>query len=260
MNKFVTDVFSEEEANVITFSYKVPESIREVSQLVEPFDIEKEKNLLESARIFDAGEVKLEEVIQKTKETIEKNKLPLILAERHAVSLEAAKALPKDTKIITFDAHADLKDEYLGEKISYATWLRRACEIISPKNVCLIGVRSCDEDELNFMKENKILYFTASQIKENLENVKEKLKEFIKDSKIYITIDIDVFDPSIAPAVENPEPNGLTYKEFLDLINTICTSKIIGIDLVEIKPLPKNRITEFLAIKVIFEILNSINR
>ena len=113
MKKFVTDIFSEEEANVIVFSHEAPESVREVSQLVEPFDIEKEKNLLENARIFDAGEVKLEEVAEKVKETIGKNKLPLLLAEKHTASLEAVKALPKDTKIIVFDAHADLKDEYL---------------------------------------------------------------------------------------------------------------------------------------------------
>ena len=254
MNKFVTDIFSEEEANVIAFSFEAPESVREVSQLVEPFDIESERNLLENSRIFDAGKVKLEEVAKKVKETIGKNKLPLLLAEKHTASLEAVKALPKDTKIIIFDAHADLKDEYLGKKISYATWLKRVCEIIPTKNICLIGVRSCDDDEYNFMKEKNILYFTSSQAKKSL----EKIKKFVEGSTVYISIDMDVFDPSIAPAVENPEPNGMLYKEFLEVAEAICKTKVIGLDLVEIRPLPNNRITEFLAIKLIFETLHLI--
>lgn len=257
MKKFVTEIFSEQEANVIVFSCEAPKSLREVSQLVEPFDIEKEKNLLENVRIFDGGEVKLEEVVQKIKEMIGNSKLPLLLASEHTVSLEAVKALPKDVKIIIFDAHADLKDEYLGKKISYASWLRRACEIISPKNICLIGVRSCDDDEFNFMNENNILYFTAKKVKESLTETRKKLKEFIKDSPIYISIDMDVFDPSIAPAVDNPVPEGMLYREFLELIKAVDT-KLIGVDLVEIRSLPKNKITEFLAIKVIFEILNLI--
>ena len=256
--KFVCDIFSEKEANVIVFSCKTTESIREVSQLVEPFDIEKQKNLLENVKIFDAGEIAIEEVSKKTKEIIEKNKLLLILAERHVVSLYTVKALPKDTKIIVFDAHADLKDQYLGEKTNYATWLRRVSELVNPKNICLIGVRSCDEDEFNFMKENDILYFTANQVKTNLQEIKEKLKGFVKDSKVYISIDMDVFDPSVAPAVENPEPNGILYREFLELVGEVCKEKVVGMDLVEIRPLPKNRITEFLAIKIIFEVISQI--
>jgi len=256
--KFITEIFSEDEANIVVFSYKPPESLLEVSQMVEPFDIEKQKNLLQNIRIYDAGEIDLEKITEKTKQTIEKNKLPLIISQRHVVSLHAAKPLPKNTKIVIFDAHADLKDEYLGEKINYATWLKRACEFFNPKNIALVGVRSCDEDEFNFIKENSILYFTSNQVKENPKVVKEKLEDFVKDSKVYLSIDMDVFDSSIAPAVENPEPNGLSYREFLDLAE-VFYSKIIGMDLVEIRPLPKNRVTEFLAIKLMFEILKDLN-
>ncbi len=261
--KFVTDVFSEEEANVIAVRVNCPQSLIEASRMVEPFDIDRQKNLLEDVKIFDAGEADLDGVYNEIKEVITGKKIPLILAERHIASLEAIRALPEGTKIVVFDAHADLKDEYsegnykpVDEKRNYATWLRRACEIIDPKNVCLIGVRSCDEDEFEFMKDSGLLYFTINDIKSGVESVKQRLQKFIGDSSVYVSIDMDVFDPSIVPAVENPEPNGILYSDFLQLSEVL--EKIIGIDLVEIRPLAKNRVTEFLAVKVIFKLLSLI--
>lgn len=255
--KFVTDVFSEDEANVIVLGVDCPASLREVSRLVEPFDIIKQKNLLANARTFDAGEVELSEVTRRVKVIIEKQKFPLILGGKHTLTLHAVKALPAGTKLIVFDAHADLKDEYLGEKISYATWLRRACEIIEPKDVVLLGVRSCDEDEFEFMKSSGLLHFTSNQIRQSINLVKQKLQGFAA-SPTYVSIDMDVFDPSIAPAVENPEPAGILYRDFVELIEAIRGKKIVGMDVVEVEPIPKNKVTEFLAVKVIFEILSRI--
>ena len=258
---FVTDVFSEKDANVIVLRINCPQSLIESSRMVEPFDIEKKRNLLANVRIFDKGEIEIDAIKKSVKEIINENKLPLILAERHVVSLEAVKVLK--SKLVVFDAHADLKDLYasgqykpIDERTNYATWLRRACEILGARNVCLIGVRSCDEDEFKFMNESGMLYFTSEQVKANMRKVKAKLKEFLKSANTYISIDMDVFDPSIAPAVENPEPNGLLYREFIQLIDPL--KKIVGMDVVEIRPLLENRVTEFLAVKVIFELLSLI--
>ncbi len=258
--KFVTDVFSEQEANVIAFGVQCPQSLREASQLVEPFDIDEQRNLLQHARIYDAGDVKLEEVEQKTRQIVSAGKLPLILASEHTATLHAMKAIPENAKLIVFDGHADLKDEYEGSKQSHACWLRRWCELAKEncKNVAVIGVRSCDEDELEFMKSNRIFYFTAEKIKVGLVDVKQRLRDFIGDSAVYVSVDMDVFDPSIAPAVKYSVPGGLTYEKFLSLIDVLKGKKVLGMDCVEIRPLGENGITEFLAVKIIFKLFSLI--
>lgn len=253
--KFVTDVFSEDEANVIAFGVDCPPSLREASQLVEPFDIDEQRNLLENVRIFDAGDIKIEEVESKTKEILSAEKMPLILSKEHTVTLHAMETMPANTKLVVFDAHVDLKDEYEGSKFSHACWLKRWCEIGDYKNVVIIGVRSCDENEFEFMKSNGILYFTTKKIKEDLESVKQRLRNFVADSPVYVSMDMDVFDPSIAPAVKYPEPGGILYKDFLALLEALKGAKIVGMDCVEIKPIPENRVTEFLAVKSIFKLL-----
>jgi len=257
-NKFVTDFFSEEDANVIAFGVDCPASLREVSQLVEPFDIDEQRNLLENVRIFDAGDVKLKEVEKKTKEILSAKKLPLILTKEHTATLHAMRAMPANTKLVVFDAHADLKDEYEGSKQSHACWLRRWCELAKEncKNVVIVGLRSCDEDEFEFMKSNGVLYFTATKIKKDLGNVKQRLRNFIGSSPIYVSLDMDVFDPSIAPAVKYAEPNGLMYADFVSLIDALKKMKLIGLDCVEIRPIGENKVTEFFAIKILFKLLS----
>lgn len=268
MIKFVCDMFKPEEANVVVFgmplgngSKSALKSLREVSRMVEPFDLERKINLLENVRIVDIGDINLEdfdEIFRQTKKIIDDKKIPLILGGEHTLTMYALGAKEEDTKVIVFDAHCDLKDVYLNSKFNNATWLRRFCEMVGSKNIALVGVRSCDEYELEFIKDNNILHFTSDQIKNNIKKIVQELKDFTKDSTVYISIDMDVFDPSIAPAVDNPEPNGLLYKEFIELVGAVCTSKIMGIDVVELKPIPQNIITEFLAIKAIFEILSFI--
>lgn len=260
--KFVTDVFSEEEANVVAFGIECPRSLREVSQLVEPFDVDEQRNLLENVRIYDAGDIKLGEVEQKVKGAVSAKKLPLILANEHTATLHAMKAMPSSMKLVVFDAHADLKDEYEGSRQSHACWLRRWCEVAKENcgNVAIVGLRSCDEEEFEFMKSNGILYFTAEKIKDDSENIKQRLQNFIggSNSAVYISIDMDVFDPSVAPAVRYAEPGGLDYDEFLSLIEVLKEKKIVGLDCVEIRPLGENKITEFLAVKVIFKMMSLI--
>jgi len=225
---FVTDVFSEQEANVIVMGVGCPPSLRSCSRLVEPFDVEKQRNLLENVRIFDAGDVHIEELGERIKTVWEKQKLPLILGGKHTLTLYAARALPKGSRLVVFDAHADLKDTYAAAggdaRVNCATWLRRACERFNPADIALVGVRSCDED---VMKSSGLKYFTAGRIKTDISGVKSKLLKFVDGvQSLYVSIDVDVFDPSIAPAVENPEPDGLLYREFFELIDAVFSRKL----------------------------------
>ncbi len=272
MDKFFTDAFTEEESNIIVFG--VPseenslESLREASWFVEPFDIDKRKNLLEKIKIFDGGNFgtgSLDEIKNKTQEITSSGKVSLMLSSSHLSTLFAA-PVSKDAKILVFDAHTDTKDEYLDEKLraldhkfateklNGATWLRRFCETENPDNVMLIGVRSCDEDDIKFLEEKKIKYITTSDIKHDINKAKSAIWTFTQDSDVYISVDIDVFDPSVAPAVDYPEPNGLLFNEFQNLINEV-NGRVVGIDMCCLKPISGNQVTEFLAVKCIFEML-----
>jgi agmatinase len=266
MIKFVTDLFSPEEADVIVFGIPLGEksditlqNLRTVSRLVEPFDLEKRKNLLEGIKIADVGNYSSTtptDILKNTKRIVDNKKIPLILGGQHTLTLFVIGALPEGSKIIVFDAHCDAKDSYLNSKFNHATWLRRAVEAGDPNSFILLGVRSCDEDELEFLEKNKIRYFTSSQIKDETEKVRKELEEFVAGSPVYVSVDMDVFDPSIAPAVENPEPNGILYSHFIELIENM--KKINGMDLVEIRSHVESRVTEFLAVKIIFQILSHI--
>jgi agmatinase len=269
MIKFVTDMFSIEEANVIVFGIPLGEksditlqNLRKVSRLIEPFDLEKKKNLLEGIKIADLGDYSSttpSDILKNTKRFIDLNKIPLILGGQHTLTLFTIGALPDGAKIIVFDAHCDAKDVYQNSKFNHSTWLRRAVETKSAENFVLVGVRSGDEDELKFLEQNNVKYFTSTQVKNETERVKQELKEFLKDSPVYISIDMDVFDPSIAPAVEYCEPNGIFYSHFIDIVSEIC-GKLLGLDVVEINSQVEDRTTEFLAVKSIFQVLSSIKR
>jgi len=275
----------QEEANVVAFGVPLGKgakdtlsSIREVSDFVDVFDVDRKVNMLENVKIGDAGDIqlkKLSDITNAVKKIVDGKKFPLILGKSHLLSFYTLQAFPKNTKLVIFDAHGDIKDEYeddlahesfeplnadarFTKKHNYTTWVRRASEIIGPENITIIGLRDCGEEDFKFISDNSILYFTPEQIKNNVENVKEKLRSFVKDSDVYISLDIDVFDPSIAPAVDNPEPNGLIFSEFLDLIDVIAKGNVIGLDLVEIKTMKENKITEFLAVESIFQILSRV--
>ncbi|MFH7860779.1 MAG: arginase family protein [Candidatus Aenigmatarchaeota archaeon] len=282
---FLTESSKFEEADIVIFGVplgkdakKILTSLRETSWFVEFFDVDKKRNLIEKVKFYDAGDVQLtseNDIVVKTKEILESKKIPLILGKSHLLTLFALRAFD-NVKVVSFDAHADIKNEYYDEKISQSTeplrikeqaryncttWLRRAFEE-GKKDIAIVGLRSCDEDDFSFIEKNKILAFSPNKIKKDFyekKRIKENLKKFVRDSKVYLSIDIDVFDPSIAPAVEHPEPNGLLLPEFLELLE-IFKGKIVGFDLVEIAFCEKKlmEITEFLATRVILEVLSRI--
>jgi len=277
MEKFFGFDFGEENSNVILLSFLLGKNsiksinfFRKFSLFFETFDLERKKGI----RIFDSGNFRpknASEIAKKVKEVLEKKKFPVIISKSHLISLFSLQAFEKDIKIIVLDAHADAKNFYSDEKVkdstwplrlennyyNCSTWLRRAVEN-GYKNFFILGLRACSEDELNFLEDNRILYFTSTYIKKNLEDVKKKVRKFSRNSKIYLSLDIDFFDPSFAPAVENPEPNGLSYLEFREIIDGI---KISCADLVEFSLAPKKlmEITYSLALKSLFDLVLKFN-
>jgi agmatinase len=268
MVKFVYDLYTEKQADVIVFgvplglnSTKTLNSLREVSQEVEPFDLRQRRNLLQNVKLADVGNLKikandLDAIFRKAASIRQQGKIPLILGGNHLLTLYALGIVDEETRVVVWDAHFDLKDVEDGERFAPATWLRRFYEVSGHEHILVLGVRACDEDELNFIHTHNIRYFTSQQIKEEREKVKKEFAKFVGNKPVYLSIDMDVFDPSIAPAVAYPEPEGISFSDFLQLLSFV--KNIVGIDVVEIKSLPSNRITEFLAIHVIFHLLGQV--
>jgi agmatinase len=277
MKKFAISHFDEKEANLIFFgldytkdSKEILENIRNTSYFIEPFDFYG-NNLLEKARLFDAGDFKIknfEEISRKFIEIRKENKIPFMISRGHLPSFYATKNLKRE-KLIVFDAHADCKNEYIDEIIAFdvdknkdekrfngSTWLRRLLEN-SKIEVLLIGLRSFDEEEINFLKNRGAKFFISLDIIRNKVGVLEEVVKFTKGSEVYISLDLDVFDSSILPATDYPEPGGLSYFDFADIIESI-KGKLIGADVCCLKPIEDNLISEFLTVKSIFHILSKV--
>lgn len=276
MEKIFGMDFDREVAEIITLgiplgknSEKILKFLRRESLFFETFDLEKERGI--ELKIFDEGNLKFKgqnEITERVKKILNDGKIPLILSKSHLTSLFSIQAFDKSSKIIVFDAHADSKNNYIDERIenstwplflnknfyNCSTWLRRLIEY-GYKNVAIVGLRACSEEEIEFLKNNKILYLTSNSVKNSVKKARKKLGNFTKNSKVYVSLDIDVFDPSIALAVENPEPNGLSYKEFREILDGI-KGDIIGVDLVEIAFTNKKlmEITCCTAFKTLFDL------
>ncbi|GEM_PF-594404 len=260
-------------------SVKMADFLRETSWFFESFDPNSGRDLLEGIKIFDVGNIpltSLDDITEQVKRITCTNKVPLILGKSHLLTLYALKAF-SNVKLVSFDAHADIKEYYMDERVALsvepvslkeperfncATWLRRFCELGNEKNVCLVGLRSCDDDDYSYMRENGILQFTPKDVRENVSDVKEKLSIFCKDSKVYVSLDMDFFDPSIAPSVEHPEHDGLSLREFAELVTEVCSGRVVSLDVVEVQYLPEKacEVTASLATKAVLEILSRIKR
>lgn len=285
---FATDVYSMEEANVIVFGVilgrraaESVEAIRNASWFIETYDMELRKNLLENVKIYDIGniEVKGYEVLDRITEVVSSitssGKIPLMLGGGHLSTYFALKGLPTRPTLIVFDAHCDLRESYLDEKIieldymdeniqvdkllNDATWLRHASDKNLFERAVVIGVRSGDEEQIEYAKRHGISLITPSSLstKAGLVRIGKKLLRITYRSPVYISLDVDVFDPSFAPAVDHPEPGGIGFREFRYLVDKI-KGRIVGIDAVCLRKIDGNEITEFLVARSLFHILSRI--
>ena len=282
--KFIYDLLvPEEEADVVIFGTPVGkhsksiENLRKESLFLEPHDLNKRFNFFDKLKVADIGNIKLkslDDITKKVKQILEKNKIPVMLSGGHVASYFSIKGFDNDVKVVVFDAHCDSRNEYGDDymkeasyvkgikydpKLNPVTWFRRSSESRNPKNYFTIGIREGDEFELEYLEKNGIQFFTAQQMKENFDELKRRLKDFVQDSKVYISVDMDGFDPAFAPAVYHPEPGGFSFHDFVELMSVFNNSKIVGFDVVELKSIPNNNVTEFLATRVIFEILKYIS-
>ena len=200
------------------------------------------------------GEAKLTlDYIRDATNILLKNNLkPLIIGGEHSITSGVIKSIITnypDLIMLQLDAHADLRDEWLGSKFSHACTMKRCLEILPSKKIFQIGIRSGTKSE--FLEMNNSKRLIQHTLGENAKSLEEALKSF-KGRPIYLTFDLDWFDPSVMPGTGTPEPGGYFWGDFAAIIDVIKSHNLIGADVVELSPkLDNTGISSILAAKVI---------
>ena len=222
---------------------------------------------LEDLKVADVGDVEveaqslvenlslIEEAIRRIKED---GKTPIMLGGEHTVTLAALRAL-KPQVVVSLDAHLDLRDTLLGLRLSHGTFMRRAIEELEHR-LLVLGCRAISREELQYAEERseRVRWIGASK---GLEEVLRTLREWMEEaSRVYVTIDMDVLDPSEAPAVGNPAPEGWSTSTLLDLLAEILDHRVVGVDVVEVAPHYDSGGTSLLAAYIVLELLCLLER
>ena len=203
---------------------------------------------------FGSAEAALQDIQERTEEILKDDKLPLMLGGEHLVTFGAVQAVLKewpDLHMIHFDAHADLRDDYLGAKLSHACVLRRCYDRIGDGRIHQFCIRSGEREEFAFASQHTDMHKFDF---EGLEVLTEQLKE--KNIPVYFTIDLDCLDPSIFPGTGTPEAGGVTFMELLHAIEKVAQTRIVGADVNELAPmLDTSGASTAVACKVVRELL-----
>ncbi|MBN2331124.1 MAG: agmatinase [Candidatus Aenigmarchaeota archaeon] len=235
-------------------SREAPNSIRAMSYSLETYSASARRDLKE-LKMADYGNVIVSpgdtgESLRRIKAAVAdiREKFPVVVGGEHIITLPVVQALlrrhPK-LQVLHFDAHLDLKEDYVGNRYSHVTVMRRLAEILGHKMIVHAGARSFSQEEHEFARKNDVLKPVAN------------LAEFRFKGPVYITLDMDVFDPAFAPGVSTPAPAGMLPQEFFSLIESIHDGmEVIGFDVVEVcPPNDTGNVTSLLAAKAIKEML-----
>ena len=160
-------------------------------------------------------------------------KRPVMIGGEHLVSLGAIRAAAKkypDLRIVHFDAHTDLRDDYLGASLSHAAVIRRAWDILGDGRIYQFGIRSGDRPEFRWAAEGHV-----QMSKFGFDGLKETVLR-LHDKPVYFTLDLDVLDPSVFPGTGTPEPGGVTFMQLLEAVYEVCRLHIVACDMTELSP------------------------
>ena len=239
---------------------KGPAAIIEASTHMELYDIETDSEVYKEG-IFTAGPVDGKElpedvvksVAEQVRHHLQNDKFVVVLGGEHSVSLGPVRAHVEknaDITVLQLDAHSDLRDEYEGSGYNHACIMARVKELCP---IVQVGIRSMDSSEKQALDKNRVIF--AGEISSNknwIEKVLSKLSH-----NVYVTIDLDVFDPSIMPSTGTPEPGGLLWYDVLGLMRTVFENfNVAGFDIVEMCPDERNKAPDFLAAKLLYKLLS----
>lgn len=236
-------------------------AIRRESYGIESYSPYQDKDLYDGA-VMDSGDLELcfgdtkqalDAIQERAEQILSDGKRPFLLGGEHLVTLGAFRAIAKhypEVSIIHFDAHADLREEYLNVKLSHACVLRRCWELIGDGRIFQFGIRSGDREEFRWGNEHVI---TRKFDFEGLEAVLEQLK----GKPVYFTLDLDVLDPSVFPGTGTPEPGGVSFEQLRRAVLLVCrNANIVGCDVNELSPhYDPSGISTAVACKIVREML-----
>ena len=236
------------------------QAMRPDSYGLESYSTYQDKDM-EDYGYFDAGDLELpfgnadralKMIEEFSDEVLADGKMPVMIGGEHLVTLGAVRSIAKkydNLHIIHFDAHADLRDDYMDEKLSHACVMRRCWEIVGDDKIYQFGIRSGSKEEVYWGKEH---VYTRNFDAKTLGEIAEKLK----GKNVYVTIDLDVLDPSIFPGTGTPEAGGITFNEMISGIKTMKDLNIVGFDVNELSPhYDQSGVSTAVACKVLREML-----
>jgi len=245
-----------------------PGALRDVSANMELYSV-RSKVDLEQVAVHDWGDVDIVENLVETlgrvksvcSELLDSDKIPIMAGGEHSITKSAADILPEDTGLLSFDAHLDLRDEFLGERLSHATFMRRVSEKLGSDHIMEVGIRAFSRPELDFARKSGVMMITPQDLRETgISKTAQRIRGFLSGfSQSYVTVDIDVLDPAFAPGVGNPEPDGISTDELLTLVDASMQKNTVGFDLVEVSPQLDSGQTAAVGVKVIFEAIAALS-
>ena len=244
-----------------------PNAIRKVSRCLETFCPRLGKDL-DEINYIDLGSIEIkknnsESVIEAVKLAtnylIKKKLTPIMLGGEHSITTGAIEALVNkypDLVLIQLDAHADLRESYMGNKNSHACTMQRCLEVLPKKKILQVGIRSGTKEEFKFMNQkNQLVNFIPGG---NAQEFKKALLPYV-NSPIYLTVDLDWFDPSLLPGTGTPEPGGFFWNDFDVILETLKEFSIVASDIVELSPeIDSSGVSSVVAAKVLRSLIMSV--
>ncbi len=242
-----------------------PSAIRNESFGIETYSPYLNKDMSDYS-FFDSGDLELPfgskrrtiaDIAMRTDIIITDGKLPFMIGGEHLVTMGAvmaAKERNEELYIIHFDAHADLRDDYLGQQLSHACVMRRCHELVGDGHIFQFGIRSGDREEFRFAADHTEMHkFSFEGLPETVERLKGK--------KVYFTVDLDILDPSVFPGTGTPEAGGVTFEELRKAVTLVCENlDIVGCDVCELSPhYDQSGVSTAVACKIIREMLLAIS-
>ncbi|OGC06608.1 agmatinase [candidate division WOR-1 bacterium RIFCSPLOWO2_02_FULL_46_20] len=233
-----------------------PDAILRASRHIENFDEELGCEIYRQAPIHTLQPVAVKRLESRIAALLRDEKIPVILGGEHSLTTLGLKPIKKfynNISVLQLDAHADLRDSYQGRKDSHACVMRRVLEICPAVQV---GQRSISGEEWKFAK--KTGQFRKIHWAGKLRALPEIVRQL--SSNVYISIDVDVFDPGIVPAVGTPEPGGLSWYEVLEILKKVCSAKnVVGFDVVELSPRRDDLVSDFTVAKLVYKLMGYVS-
>jgi len=239
-----------------------PQAIIDASEYLELYDLDLDRDIYKAGictlprvePLLDSPQGMIDRVYQIVRDLVQKGKFVALLGGEHTLSLGAVRAFKEvfpTLSVLQLDAHADLRNEYLGTKYGQACVMRRILEVCP---ICQVGVRSLSWEERQFSTEKHLKVVYMGDLASNRASIDRITESLSQD--VYITIDVDVLDPSIMPAVGTPEPDGMSWRQILDIVESVTRHKhVVGFDLMEFCPAEGSSSCAYLLAKLAYKVI-----